>query len=267
MNYYILYNGGKIYYNDAGEGEVIVLLHGYLETSAIWSDFGRKLAGGYRVISVDLPGHGSSKVYGVTHSMEFMAGAVKSLLENLDIKKVFLVGHSMGGYVTLAFAELFPEMLSGYCLFHSHPFADTPQTLQKRENEIKVVKSGRKFLFYPESISMMFAKSNLSKLKESVQRSKDIASTVSDEGIIAVLSGMMARPSRLHVMEEGKVPCLWIIGKQDNYISPETILGRVKLPPGSRAVILENSGHMGFIEEEEKSLKTLSDFVGNLRRS
>ena len=72
-----------------------------------------------------------------------------------------------------------------------------------------------------------------------------------DEGIIAVLNGMMARPSRLSVMEEGKVPCLWILGAMDNYIPCDTIQKRVKLPSNARVVVLEKSGHMGFIEEED----------------
>ena len=147
MNYYIHYNGGKIYYSDTGEGEIIVLLHGYLETSEIWSGFAGKLAKKFRIISVDLPGHGLSKVYSESHTMEFMAGAVKVLLENLNIKKVFLTGHSLGGYVALAFLELYPGMLTGYCLFHSHPFTDRPETIEKRDREIKVVQGSQEIPF------------------------------------------------------------------------------------------------------------------------
>lgn len=265
MNYYILYNGGKIYYSDSGEGEIVVLLHGYLETSDIWNGFAKKLAAKYRVISIDLPGHGLSKVYSECHTMEFLAGAVKGLLVNLNINKIFLTGHSMGGYVVLAFLELFPELLRGYCLFHSHPFADSSETLQKRETQIKIVRSGKKYLIYPESISTMFATGNLDKFREALQRSKDIAATIRDEGIIAVLNGMMRRPSRLEFMEKGKVPCLWILGKQDNYISCESVQSMVKLPANAKVVILENSGHMGFVEEEDLSVKILEDFIRNLK--
>jgi pimeloyl-ACP methyl ester carboxylesterase len=265
MNYYILYNDGKIYYSDFGEGEIIVLLHGYLETSDIWSGFAKKLASGYRVISIDLPGHGLSKVYSDCHTMKFQAGAVKALLDSLNIKKIFLTGHSMGGYVVLAFLEMYPELLSGYCLFHSHPFADSPENLQKRETQIKIVRSGKKYLIYPESISAMYATVNLDKFREAVQRSKDIASTIRDEGIIAVLNGMMKRPSRLKFMEEGKVPCLWILGKMDNYISCEEVQTKVKIPANAKIVVLENSGHLGFVEEEDLSVKILTDFIKGIK--
>jgi pimeloyl-ACP methyl ester carboxylesterase len=261
MNYYILYNGGKIYYTDAGEGDVVVLLHGYLETSDIWGSFARRLSTEFRVICVDLPGHGPSKVYGQCHSVEFMAGAVRSLLENLNIKKAFIAGHSMGGYVALALVELSPVLIRGYCLFHSHPFADSAETLKKRENEIKVVRSGKKYLIYPESVSNMFAEVNIDKFSEAVKRSKDIASTISDEGIIAALNGMMSRPSRLTVMERGKVPCLWLLGKLDKYIAYEAVMAKVNLPPNGRLVLLEKSGHMGFLEEEDLTLSILSGFI------
>jgi pimeloyl-ACP methyl ester carboxylesterase len=265
MNYYIHYNGGKVYYCDKGEGEAIILLHGYLETSEIWAGFADKLSRRFRVISVDLPGHGLSKVYSENHTMEFMAGALKSLMENLHLPKAFITGHSLGGYVALAFLELYPGLLSGYCLFHSHPFPDRPEAIAKREREIKVVRAAKKYLLYPDNISQMYATRNLGKFSEDLQRSKDIAATIRDEGIIAVLNGMMNRPSRLKVMEEGKVPCLWILGRYDNYISCNDVISKVKLPSNARLEILENSGHMGFIEEQDLSVNLVSDFACSLR--
>jgi pimeloyl-ACP methyl ester carboxylesterase len=265
MKKYIHFMGGKLYYSDTGEGNPVVLLHGYLESSEVWNAFAEKLSRRYRVISMDLPGHGHSTIFGESHSMEFMATLIKGLLDSLDIKKIFLTGHSLGGYVALAFLELFPEQLKGYCLFHSHPLADTPEVILKREREIKVVKSGRKFLIYPENISKMFADENLERLKEAVQQLKDIASRLSDEGIIAVLNGMITRPSRVKIMEKATVPCLWILGRHDKYISCDSVLEKVRVPSNARLFILEKSGHLGFIEEEETSLRIVTDFIEKLK--
>src|SRR5664280_1195443 len=258
------YRGGRIHYTDSGEGAIIVLLHGYLESSEVWNGFSGKLALSFRVISVDLPGCGLSDVFGEVHSMEFMAMAIKELFDHLGIIKVFLTGHSLGGYVALAFLELFPDLLSGYCLFHSQPFADTPAAIEKRKREIEIVKMGKKNLMYPDNVVRMFASSNLEKFAKELQRSKDIASRIPEGGIIAVLNGMMIRPSRLSLMEQGKVPCLWILGTMDNYIPCELIQTRVNLPSNAKTVILSNSGHMGFIEERENSLKAIADFVYRL---
>jgi pimeloyl-ACP methyl ester carboxylesterase len=264
INMFFSYKGGRIHYSDSGKGDPIVLLHGYLESSEVWNGFAERLGSVFRVISADLPGHGLSDVYGDVHTMEFMATAIKELTDHLGFKKVFMAGHSLGGYVALAYLELYPEHLTGYCLFHSQPFPDTPAALDKRRREIEIVKMGKKNLMYPDNVIRMFAASNLEKFAAELQRSKDIASKIPGEGIIAVLKGMMVRPSRLSFMEKGKVPCLWILGLMDNYIACEHIQTMVNLPFNARAVILKNSGHLGFIEEESQSVKVVSDFVRTL---
>lgn len=261
MEKFFRFRNGKIFCNDIGSGKTIVLVHGYLETSEVWESYAGKLARDFRVITPDIPGHGKSDIFEEVHSMEFIAMVLKELLTNLGIKKVYLAGHSLGGYAALAFTELYPHMLSGYCLFHSHPLADSPEALDKREREINLVLAGKKDLMYPDNVSMMFAKPNLEKFNTALQRSKKIASSVSGSGIIAVLKGMMARPSRVSVMEKGQVPCLWVLGKMDNYINCEIIQTKVKLPSNAEVVILKNSGHLGFIEEEELSVKILGTFA------
>jgi pimeloyl-ACP methyl ester carboxylesterase len=155
------YKGGRIHFTDSGRGEAIVLLHGYLESSEVWNGFATELSSNFRIISVDLPGHGLSDVYGDVHSMEFMADAIKELTDYLGLNKIFITGHSLGGYVTLAFLGLYWKRLTGYCLFHSQPFADTPEAIEKREREIEIVKMGKKNLMYPDNVIRMFAPSNL----------------------------------------------------------------------------------------------------------
>ena len=264
LNMFFSYKKGRIHYTDSGSGKEIILLHGYLESSEVWNGFAEKLQSQFRIISIDLPGCGLSDVYGEVHSMEFMATVIKELIDSLKLKKVFMTGHSLGGYVTLAFLELFPDQLSGYCLLHSQPFPDTPAALEKRRREIEIVKVGKKNLMYPDNVIRMFATSNLVKFSNALQKSKDIASQIPGEGIIAVLNGMMIRPSRLSFMEKGNVPCLWILGLMDNYIPCEHIQTMVNLPFNARLVVLKNSGHMGFIEEEKLAVKTVSDFVSSL---
>ncbi|MFN8210548.1 MAG: alpha/beta hydrolase [Bacteroidales bacterium] len=261
MKKYVHFRGKKIVYSEYGTGYPVFLLHGYLETSEIWEDLANRLSGSFRVISVDLPGHGGSDIYNEIHTMEFMASVLDGMMNTLGISKAFVAGHSLGGYVTLAFAENYPSRLDGYCLFHSHPFADTFETRSKREREIKIVMSGKKFLIYPDNIRNMFAGRNLPAMNDAFERSKRIASGISGEGIISVLKGMMARPSRLETMESGKLPCLWILGALDNYIQADTMKNRVKLPSNAELCVLEGSGHLGFIEEPEKSADILSAFV------
>jgi pimeloyl-ACP methyl ester carboxylesterase len=107
----------------------------------------------------------------------------------------------------------------------------------------------------------MFADSNLEKFAGQLEQSKAIASGIRAEGIIAVLKGMMARPSRVKIMEAGSVPCLWILGAMDNYIPAVSMIQKVKLPANAQLLLLEDSGHLGFIEEKEKSAKALTEFI------
>src|SRR3972149_4760338 len=109
----------KVRYSDKGKGRVIVLLHGFLESLEIWDEFSNKLSKRFRVLAIDLPGHGKTPAIGYVHSMELMAECAKAVLDSLELRKYVVAGHSMGGYVALAFAEMFPQNLSGLCIFHS----------------------------------------------------------------------------------------------------------------------------------------------------
>jgi pimeloyl-ACP methyl ester carboxylesterase len=258
----------NIGYFDYGKGSPVFLIHGYLETAGVWENFGNRLVEvGYRVIMPELPGHGRSELYGAVHTMEFMADSLKGLIEHLGLDRVFMAGHSMGGYVTLAFADLYPDHLCGYSLLHSHPNADSPQALGKRKSEIEMVEKGEMNKFVSGNIEKMYSSANLEQMKDAVLRSKKLAATISGPAIVAVLRGMMQRPSRLKVLESSEKPFLWILGEKDNYINCREVLQGVILPGNAKSIVLENSGHLGFIEEEDRTVKLLTDFAGPLFRS
>ncbi len=261
MNRSIIFNGIQVSYYDTGEGRPVVLLHGYLESGEVWQPLTELLSREFRVIAPDLPGHGNSGVAGEEHSMELLAGAARAVIADAGVERVLMAGHSLGGYAALAFAELWPELLSGYVLFHSHPHADTAEAIEKRQREIAVVLAGKKNIMYPGNVSMMFSERNLRAMPEALARIKEIASGNPGEGIIALLRGMIARPSRQSVVEGGRVPLLWILGRGDLYFTPERALGEVRLPANAEVVILENSGHLGFIEETERAAQLITAFA------
>ncbi len=265
MKKHIVIKGKKINYSDTGQGSPVILVHGYLETSKIWESFAKRLSEHFRVITIDLPGHGDSELPENADSLEFIASVIRDLIDSLRSGKVILAGHSLGGYITLAFLDLYPEKLNGYCLLHSQPLPDTPESKEKREKEIKFVSDGKRDSFIPDSIRKLYAPFNLLPMQEYVKHSTEIASNVSSEGIIAVLKAMKARPSRVKVMEAGNVPGLWILGRYDNLILCDTVQQKVSVPANLKVTILEKSGHMGFIEEEDTSLKVISEFIDGLK--
>ncbi|MBN2521018.1 MAG: alpha/beta hydrolase [Bacteroidales bacterium] len=260
----ITYKDMPIRFDDGGEGTPVVLLHGYLESLNIWDDFASPLSEKYRVIAIDLPGHGETGVIDETSSMEFMAEIVKAVLDYLEIEKCFLIGHSMGGYVTLAFLQLYPERLSGFSLFHSKPQPDTPAAIENRKRSIKLVKEGKKELIVNTNVPNCFASINLEKFKDEVEFAKQIARKTPDEGIIAALNGMLQRPSRDKILAETELPFLFILGKQDNFITFNDIYPTFKLPKNGKFLILDNSGHMGFMEEKDKALEGVIYFIDSI---
>nr|NQU93443.1 alpha/beta fold hydrolase [Bacteroidota bacterium] len=144
MNKSTNFHGKSINFYDSGKGQALVLLHGFLESGLMWDRFTQELSKEFRVIAIDLPGFGKTPVVAEKHSMELMAGAVKAVMDDLKITSCIMIGHSLGGYITLEFAVQYPELLKGICLFHSHASADTAEARENRRRTINIVKLNRK---------------------------------------------------------------------------------------------------------------------------
>lgn len=260
----IKFEDANIHYRDEGKGNAVILLHGYLESMDIWGSFKDDLSRYYRVITMDMPGHGKSGTVCEVHTMQVMADAVEAVLNHLNTGRAVIIGHSMGGYVTLAFAEIFSEMTAGFCLFHSHGFADSEEKKGNRDREIELVESGKKMQIFRINIPRAFANDNLQRFSDEVKRSGEIALATTENGIICALKGMKVRPDRRKVLMESIVPVLIIAGRKDNYIPFGIYEQHFNLACKTDLLILENSGHMGFIEEKEKSLGAIMKFLNKV---
>lgn len=259
MEKQIYNNNLKVNYRIEGAGKAIVLIHGFLETSEIWKDFSKKLSINFLVISPDLPGHGGSELYKEPYSMRKYAESVYHILKKENISKVLIIGHSMGGYVAMAFAENYMFMLSSLCLFHSSPFADSNKKKKERKETIKQIKDGNKEIICSNHAKSVFSNDNIRAFKDIILNNTKIAKSIPDSGIIASLKAMKERIDRNNILKALPVPFLYILGKKDRFI-PETILNIIDFPEETTTGILENSGHMGMFEEKEKSLKLINDF-------
>jgi pimeloyl-ACP methyl ester carboxylesterase len=251
-------------YRVQGSGYPLVFLHGYLESADIWTGFATAFPKSFRIVAIDLPGHGKSGVPGPVATMDEMAAAVVGVMDELDIKKFFVVGHSMGGYTALALLEHFPDRLSGICLFHSHTRADNDTVIEKRTREIRIVEQGHSNLLVQQNIPNMFAGENLLLFNRELRFTQRIARKTPDQGIIAAIRGLMERPDRSDILANAKVPCLQIIGRKDKYISFEEVSMKTILPADSERLILDYAGHMGFMEEKAKAYEGIISFLRNL---
>ncbi len=250
----------KISYRTKGNGKCLVLLHGFLESAEIWDAFAKELSKEFKVVTVDLPGHGNSEQTGEVHTMQLMSDAVKEVLEHLQVKECVMIGHSMGGYVTLEFASRYPEYLKGIGLFHSSAFADSPEARQNRERTIELIKQDRQG-FIRNFIPDLFAVANRSKYDNEINILKERASLIPNASIIAALEGMKERKDHLQTLSAMDVPVLFILGKDDSRIPLEKVIDMVTIPKHADVLIMGNVGHMGYIEAENETLEKCRYFA------
>lgn len=251
----------SISYFDKGKGTVLLFLHGFLETKEFLSEFAELFTDRFRVIVPDIPGHGKSGTLGKTHSMELMAEALQQLLVNLQINQCFLIGHSMGGYVALSLAESFPNTVAGLVLFHSSVYADSEAKKQSRLTDIEWALNNRLPELIQNHIPKTFAPHTISRFEIKIKHLIIQSGSHSPVGVSALIRGMMERNDKQQFISGFNKPLLLLMGTHDPFINPETSQKMAQLNKTIRLAWLENSGHMGFIEEPELAHQKITLFI------
>ena len=251
------YKNTKISYSDTGKGNAMVLLHGFLENQTMWQDLVPELSQKYRVITIDLLGHGESGCVGYLHSMEDNAEAVHSVLSKLRIRKAIFIGHSMGGYVALAVAELYPTGVKGLVLMNSTSKADSEERKANRDRAIKAVKKDY-IGFVRLSIANLFNPDNRERLVNEIEKVRAEALKTPLQGIVASLEGMKIRKDRETLLRSATYPSLLILGKKDPVLNYED--GLKQIENTTTKLVTFPDGHMSHIENRAALLKVLMDF-------
>ena len=248
----------KISYTDQGKGNAVILLHGFLENSTMWDYLAPVLAKKNRVICIDLLGHGQTDCLGYIHNMEDMADAVHQVISELKIRKAIIVGHSMGGYVALAFAELYPEMMKGLVLLNSTSRADSDERIANRTRAIKAVKQNY-VAAVRMSISNLFSEENREKLISQIEWVREEALQTPLQGIIAAQEGMKLRKDREVILHFSTYPILLILGKKDPVLNYEENVEQID---GTKVKLISfNDGHMSHIENQVELEKVIVGFL------
>ena len=229
----------------------VVLLHGYLESMIVWDEFVDLLKQHIRVVTLDLPGHGVSTIAGEVHTMEYLADCVGNTMKALGIDKYSVVGHSMGGYVALAMLDNYKEHLENIILLHSTTSADSQEKCDRRRREIELIKAGKKNTLARLVPHAGFAPENAKRLKDYIEDISELILLTEDEGVIAILGGMIERKSRGEQLRDSGIPHMFIFGRHDYYIPVEVAEEMIAADPNAKVLWLEHSGHMAFYEEPE----------------
>ncbi|CAM1349692.1 alpha/beta fold hydrolase [Tenacibaculum halocynthiae] len=253
----VVYKGVNIFYTEKGIGSTVVLLHGFLENLTMWNGLVEEVSKRNRVITIDLLGHGKSDCLGYVHTMEDMAEAVKQVLTHLRIRKAIFVGHSMGGYVSLAFANKYLKNVKGICLMNSTAQPDDDERKEIREKANKIVRKNFNMMV-KMAINNLFASTSKELFSNEIEKVLNEALKTPVRGYMASNEGMRLRKNSEEVLEQIQKRII-IAGKEDPILNYESIK-REATRTNTDLKVLDN-GHMSHIENKKELLETLLEFI------
>lgn len=263
MEFFITADGLPLHVYDNRKGDkILVFLHGYLETLYIWEEFISLLPDSFRIITLDLPGHGLSGTKPDINTMSVCSSVIHELLINkLSLDKFTIIGHSMGGYIAQEYLRHYPESVEAIVHFGSNPYSDPPAKLDSRLSEISLINEGKLSCVAASSIPLMYSQKNLRHFDEKIQETLEISETHDPNGIIASLRGIIERTDSVELLNTTEIPVSFIIGDDDYFLPQERIDAIRKDLPKACYSIIPNAGHNTFIESPEATRDALLSFL------
>lgn len=264
---FIKYLDSTIFYRTIGKGKPVILIHGFGEDGDIWNKQVEFLKDNFQLIIPDLPGSGRSELV-QDADIETYSEIIKEII-TCEVQKpplsggglVGVLGHSLGGYITLAFAEKYPHMLSSFGLVHSTAFADSEEKRSARLKSIEFINKNGAYNFLRTSIPGLFGKHWSADHQPEIEGLVEKAKNFSPEALVQYYQAMIHRPDRTHVLKTFPRPILFIIGQHDNAVPFTQSLQQCYLPAQSHIHILRNSAHMGMWEESKNVDIFLQNFL------
>jgi pimeloyl-ACP methyl ester carboxylesterase len=257
------YETGELFYRMYGTGRPVVLVHGFGEDGTVWEKQISFLQDICLLIVPDLPGSGNSSIL-KEGSVEAYAKAIHAITTHEKTSPVAIIGHSMGGYVCLAYAEMFPNDISALGLFHSFASPDDEEKKEARRKGIAFIKANGSAKFLEQAIPNLFSETFRKERPEIVQQLIDRYANFNPESLVQYYEAMIRRPDRTAVLKNIKKPVLLILGERDTSIPLQRGLEQTHMPDFCYIHICKHSGHMGMLEETEKCNRAIQQFVEDL---
>jgi len=245
-----------IHFRDQGSGHPIVFIHGFCDSLELWEDFVAPFTADYRVITVDLPGFGQSALLPQPFTLDDVGDALASWIGELNLGQPILVGHSLGGYVSLSMLERHASQMSGVVLFHSTAFADSEERKKVREKVIAFVREHGVALFIETFVPGLFADPSDPAISET--RARMLRNT--PEAVVAYAAAMRDRPDRTGLLASAGKPVSILGGMKDTLIPIQDLRSIVEASPGSELFELPNAAHMGMVEAKNQAQNVLSGY-------
>jgi pimeloyl-ACP methyl ester carboxylesterase len=257
-------NGVQIAFTDQGTGVPILFVHGFPLNRAIWESQVESLSSSFRIITVDLRGHGESDAPLWRYSMEMFADDLAALMDHLAIKQAVMTGLSMGGYVLFAFYRKYRERVRGLILADTRASSDTPKV---REGRFQMAQTAHREGIGPVADAMiphLLSPQTIRNRPEQAEKVREIILQNSPAGIAGDLMAMAERPDSTLLLSELKCPVMVMVGKEDVSTSPQEVGEMAGKIPGGRLEIIANAGHLSNFENPDEFNRVVKNFAGSL---
>lgn len=251
----------QLVYYKTGKGPALLLVHGFPANVALWREVYQALAQNYTLLMpnfFEAPNSWIDAQQSV--SMQQLAQAFHTILVHEQVDKVLYAGHSMGAYMGLAFAKLYPESLLGLSLLHGAPLPDDEERALGRKKTVSILEKGGKVLFLKKMVPALFAPEYTLKYPEQVQRQLDEAIAVEDKHLVAFYKAIMLREDQRTIAKNAPFPIQNIVGKKDSLANPLKEFDAENLSFINFVHLYDNIGHMAMLEAPKKLLHDWKHF-------
>ncbi|MBK6266419.1 alpha/beta hydrolase [Marivirga sp. S37H4] len=250
-----------IHYEESGKGYPVILIHGYGETHHIWATYQERLSTKYRVLTPDLPGFGQSDPLPYDLSLDMVANSIYDWLKKKNISECIIIGHSLGGYVTLEIAKKFPNIISGIGLLHSSAFSDSDEKKIGREKSIEFIQKHGVEKFIESFVPMLFNENTRDQHQKTIQMLIEEGKKIPEKTMTDYMLAMRDRSDNIDLLKEFEKPLLFIFGEEDSSIPLAKSKEQIKYMQHPYLKSLPETGHMGMFEKEEEVYSTIAKFI------
>ena len=261
MEKIIRYRDNEIFYRTVGKGSPVMLVHGFAEDGTIWENQINHLQNNFRLVIPDIPGSRKSSITDYNASIDDHADCMKAILDSEKINGCHMIGHSMGGYIALAFAEKYPHLLNGLGLFHSTAYADSEEKKDARRKSIAFIKQYGAAAFIEQSTPNLFSEKSKNQTPQIITALIERYSNFDPASLISYYEAMIRRPDRTQILKTFQHPIMFIIGEEDKAVPLQHSLEQCHMPQLSFIHIAENTAHMGMMEDIPLSTLFVENFL------
>lgn len=251
-----------IEYDKRGNGTPLVLLHAFPLSNAMWRGQIDFLAKEFKVIAPNVRGIGATSPFRGTPSIEQMAHDVAALLADMNLAQpMILCGLSMGGYVALAFARLYPQRLGALVLCDTQAAPDTPEARAKREENIEFAQSHSAPELLERMLPNLLGETTRATRPKVVEAVRQMANELEPQSLVQLLQALRDRPDATPHLEQIKVPTLILCGLEDTITPPEISKSLAQSIPNSELHLIPQAGHLSNLERPQDFNKHMMAFL------